>query len=409
MQDRQRRPAPPNLDDLPDGLPGAAIALRADFNVPLTDGGQVADPARVERTVPTIRHLVGAGAKVVILSHLGRPRGRQDPALTLEPAWRCLGGLISAPAGFVPRTAGPEVAEAVAGMTEGSVLLLENTRFLPGETGNDPELAAAWAGWADHFVLDAFGTAHRAHASTDGLPRAVREAGGMAVAGRLVEREMAMTYALEDPARPFVVLLGGAKIAGKIDVIEALLPRADALLVGGAMANTFFRAMGMETGGSLVDTARTGAAARLLEAAGSSLVLPVDCVAAPVIADGVGTRVVDRAEIAPDEAVGDIGPVTVRLFAEYLTQAATVVWNGPMGVFEITGFAGGTVEVARAAAAAADSGAKVVVGGGDSAAAARAAGVAPRIGHISTGGGALLDLLAGRELPGVAALSSRPG
>lgn len=408
MHESRRRLAPRSLEDLLEGLPGgAAVALRADFNVPLTKGGQVADPARVERTVPTIRELVGAGAKVVILSHLGRPRGREDPALTLEPVSRCLGGLLSVPVGFSPRTAGPEVAQAVAAMTEGSVLLLENTRFLPGETGNAPTLAASWAGWANHFVLDAFGTAHRAHASTDGLPRAVREAGGMAVSGRLVERELAMADALEDPARPFVVLLGGAKIAGKIEVIEALLPRVDALLVGGAMANTFFRAMGMETGRSLLDTARTGAAARLLAAAGPRLVLPVDCVAAPEIAEGTGTRVVDRAEIAPGEAVGDIGPVTVQLFAEYLARAATVVWNGPMGVFEITGFAAGTVQVARAAAAAADRGATVMVGGGDSAAAARTAGVAPRIGHISTGGGALLDLLAGKELPGLAALSGR--
>lgn len=374
----------------------------------MTTGGEVADAARIERTRPTILHLALAGAKVAILSHLGRPGGREDPALTLEPVSRCLDDLLPVPVRFVPHSAGPEVEAAVAAMAGGSVLLLENTRFLAGETANDAELAAMWATWADHFVLDAFGTVHRAHASTAGLPRAVRAKGGTAVAGRLVEREVAvLAGALQDPLRPFVAVLGGAKISGKIDVIEALLPRVDALLVGGAMANTFLGAMGMETGASLVETDRTEVAARVLGAAGIRLVLPVDCVAAPVIAAGAPTRVVDRAEIGPGEVVGDIGPVTVQLFGEYLAEAATVVWNGPMGVFEVEDFAAGTVGVARAAAEAGDRGATVIVGGGDSAAAVREAGLASRMGHVSTGGGASLDLLAGRELPGLTALSSR--
>ena len=415
-----RQHVPRNLDDLEDRLvEGVAVALRADFNVPLNlpgtgegrdgDGGaQVSDASRIERTLPTIGRLAAAGAKVVILSHLGRPGGRRNAAFTLAPVARCLKDLLAAPVGFAPHAAGSEVRAAVAAAKPGSVMLLENTRFLPGETANEPALAADWATWADHFVLDAFGTAHRAHASTDGLPRAVRAKGGMAVAGRLVERELAVLVdALEEPRRPFVAVLGGAKISGKIDVIEALLPRVDALLVGGAMANTFFRAMGMETGTSLVEAEKTGIAVGVLEAAAARLVLPVDCVTAPAIAAGAPTRVVDRAEIAPDEAVGDVGPVTVRLFGEYLSEAATVVWNGPMGVFEIDEFARGTVGVARIAADAADRGATVIVGGGDSAAAARAAGVASRISHISTGGGAALDLLAGKELPGVAALSGR--
>ena len=400
---------PQSLDDLPNGcLNVATVALRADFNVPLTAGGEVADPARIERTLPTISYLVAANARVVILSHLGRPGGREDPAFTLEPVSRCLSDLLPVPVRYVPRTAGREVAAAVNGMAAGSVLLLENTRFLPGETANAPELAADWATWADHFVLDAFGTAHRAHASTDGLPRAIRAKGGAAVAGRLVERELAVLGdTLQDPLRPFVAVLGGAKISGKIDVVQALLPRVDAMLVGGAMANTLFRAMGMETGASLVETEKTGVAARLLQAAGAGLVLPVDCVTAPAIAPGARTRVVDRSEIPPGEAVGDIGPVTVRLFGEYLAEAATVVWNGPMGLFEIEEFSHGTIGVARAAADAADRGATAIVGGGDSAAAVRAAGVAARITHVSTGGGASLDLLAGKELPGVAALSDR--
>ena len=411
---------PRNLDDLEGRLAeGAVVALRADFNVPLSHPGtgevrgqgglaQVADASRIERTVPTIDRLVAAGAKVVILSHLGRPGGCRDRALTLAPVARCLEGLVSVPVQFVPHTAGPPVNDAVVAAEPGSVALLENTRFLPGETDNEPALANDWAAWADHFVLDAFGTAHRAHATTDGLPRAVRAKGGMAVAGGLVERELAaFAEALEEPRRPFVAILGGAKISGKIDVIEALLPRVDALLVGGAMANTFFRAMGMETGTSLVEAEKTGVASRVLEAAASRLVLPVDCVTAPEIRAGAATRIVDRAKIPADEAVGDIGPVTVRLFGEYLAEAATVVWNGPMGVFEIDDLARGTVGVARMAAGVADRGATVIVGGGDSAAAARAAGVASRISHISTGGGASLDLLAGKELPGVAALSGR--
>ena len=411
---------PLNLDDLGNHLgAGDVVALRADFNVPLNhsepgdrhggdDGVQVSDASRIERTLPTVNQLVALGAKVVVLSHLGRPEGRADAEFTLAPVARCLDELLAAPVGFVPHSAGPGVREAVADARPGSVTLIENTRFLPGEAANDPALAAEWATWADHFVLDAFGTAHRAHASTEGLPRAVRAKGGMAVAGRLVERELAVfADMLDEPRRPFVAILGGAKITGKIDVIEALLPRVDALLVGGAMANTFFRAMGMETGVSLVEAEKTSVAAGVMKAAGVRLVLPVDCVTAPAIEPGAPTRVVDRTAIPPDEAVGDVGPVTVRLFGEYLRAAAAVVWNGPMGVFEVGEFARGTAGMARIAAEAADRGAKVIVGGGDSAAAVRAAGVGPRISHISTGGGASLDLLAGRELVGVAALSGR--
>lgn len=411
---------PCNLGDLEDRLvEGAVVALRADYNVPLsrsdTDAGRgedgtarVTDATRIEHTVPTIDRLASAGAKVVILSHLGRPGGRRDREFTLTPVARCLEDLLAAPVKFVPHSAGPRVSDAVVAAEPGSVTLLENTRFLAGETANEPALASDWATWADHFVLDAFGTAHRAHASTVGLPRAVRAKGGMAVVGGLVERELAaFAKALEEPRRPFVAILGGAKISGKIDVIEALLPRVDALLVGGAMANTFFRAMGLETGTSLAEAEKTGVASRVLAAAASRLVLPVDCLTAPAIRAGAPTRIVDRAGIPADETVCDIGPVTVRLFGEYLAEAATVVWNGPMGVFEIDDFARGTVGVARMAADVADRGATVIVGGGDSAAAARAAGVASRISHISTGGGASLDLLAGKELPGVAALSGR--
>ena len=388
-------------------LAGAVVALRADFNVPL-DGGRVTDAARIERTVPTIDQLIAAGTKVVVLSHLGRPGGQARAPLTLDPVARFLDDLLTAPVGFLPHCTGPEVSDAVAAMTPGQVLLLENTRFLPGETTNDPDLAANWVSWADHFVMDAFGTVHRAHASTEGLPRAVRAKGGEAVAGRLVERELAVLGGLLDaPRRPFVAILGGAKISGKIDVIEALLPRVDGLLVGGAMANTFFLAMGMETGTSLVEPGKTEVAFRLMEAYADRLVLPVDCVTARSIEAGALTQVVDRTDVPRSGTIGDIGPVTVDLFASHLANAATVLWNGPMGVFEISGFDGGTSGIARAVAEAADRGATVIVGGGDSAAAARSAGVAARMTHISTGGGAALDLLAGNNLPGVAALSDR--
>ena len=396
-----------SLDDLLGGIDvaGAAVALRADFNVPV-EAAEVADGGRISRTVPSIELLVAAGARVVLLSHLGRPGGRIVPELTLRPVARRLAGCLETPVRFLAHTAGDVVADAVAAMPAGSVLLLENTRFHPGEMDNDPGLAAEWATWADHFVLDAFGTAHRAHASTVGLARAVRAKGGEAVAGKLVQREVAVLgQALDNPARPFVAILGGAKVSGKIEVIEGMLRRVDSLLVGGAMANTFFRAMGLETGASRVDADAVDTAARLLAEAGPRIVLPVDGVAARAVEESAATRVVDRSEILPGDIVVDIGPTTVRVIEDYLAKAATVVWNGPMGVFEVAGFEGGTFGAARAAADAAQSGATVIVGGGDSAAAARAAGVAGRVSHVSTGGGATLDLLAGRPLAGVEALS----
>ena len=383
------------------------MAVRTDFNVPLHNG-RITDATRIERTVPTVTHLTESGAKVVLLSHLGRPGGQVRKALTLEPVADCLDEMLGAAVRFCPDNMGSSVRDTVAAMAPGTVLLLENTRFLAGETQNDAALAADWATWADHYVLDAFGTAHRAHASTDGLPRAVTARGGEAVAGFLVARELAvMRDALENPRRPFVAVIGGAKISGKIDVIEALLPLVDVLLVGGAMANTFFRAMGMETAASLVEPEKCGVAAQLMEAAGSRLMLPVDCTVARVVAPGVGTRTANRNEVVSGEVIGDIGPVTVRLFRNRIEEAATVVWNGPMGVFEVDGFADGTRGVACSAAVAADKGATVIIGGGDSAAAARAAGVAARITHISTGGGASLDLMAGKDLPGVKALTDR--
>ncbi|MCG6958196.1 MAG: phosphoglycerate kinase [Gemmatimonadetes bacterium] len=391
----------------PSVLAGRSVLVRADLNVPL-DNGEVADDQRIRASVPTLRLLSDAGARVILLSHLGRPKGAPDPAYSLAPVARYLAGLLGRPVRFVPVPAGPEAESAVAEMKDGDVVLLENTRFLPGDTKNDGELAATWAKLGDLFVNDAFGTAHRAHASTAGLAEAMKALGGEAVAGLLLAKELRfLGDALADPERPFVAILGGAKISGKIEVIDALLPRVDRLLVGGAMANTFFRALGLETGASLVEEDRIQVAKETLERAGDRLILPVDCVVAADIVEGSATRVVERSAVQAGDRIADIGPTTRAMFGREVAGARTIVWNGPMGVFEVDLFAEGTVALAEAVAAACDGGATAVVGGGDSAAAARRAGVADRITHISTGGGASLEFLAGDELPGVAALTER--
>ncbi len=406
------------LDDLPGDLAGAVVALRADLNVPMR-GAEVADDARIRRTMPTLRRLVAAGARVAVLSHRGRPGGRPASDLSLAPVASRLSAMLGAgPADdavgrarspelrFVPHAAGEPVAAAVARLRDGGVLVAENTRFLPGETANSRSLAEEWAAWADHFVTDAFGAAHRAHASTDALPRAVRAKGGEAVAGLLVQQELAsLGPATGEPRRPFVAVVGGAKIGGKIALIDALLDRADAVLVGGAMAHAFFRALGLATGASLVEESAVGTAGRLVEKAGPKLVLPVDCRVAERVAPGARTRVAERTDVRGDEAIGDVGPVTAELFGRRLREAETVIWNGPMGAFETEGFGEGTEHVGQAAAAAAERGASVIVAGGDTAAAAKFAGVARRVTHVSTGGGAALEFLAGNPLPGLAALS----
>ncbi len=392
----------------PATLRGRRVVVRADLNVPLTDDGEVSDRTRIRASLPTLRHLVDAGARVVVLSHLGRPQGSPDPRFSLAPVARALGEELGSSVRFVDEVVGDEAAAAVRALGEGEVLLLENTRFLPGETANAPELAADLAAFGDLFVNDAFGTAHRAHASTAGLADAVRKRGGSAVAGLLLERELRfLGDALADPERPFVAILGGAKISGKIDVVEALLPRVDRLIVGGAMANTFFLALGLEVGDSLVEPDRIRMARDLLERAGDRLLLPVDVRVAERIEADAEVRVRARAAVEPGDRIIDIGPESEALFTEELRGARTVVWNGPMGVFELEPFRGGTVRLAEAAARAADAGATVIVGGGDSAAAAEIAGVADRLTHISTGGGASLELLAGATLPAIEALDER--
>ena len=386
----------------PTSLAGASVVVRADLNVPL-EGGRVADDQRIRASIPTLELLIGAGARVAVLSHLGRPKGERRPELSLRPVAARLSELLGRDVVFDEEVPG---GRGLADLPEGGVVLLENTRFHPGDTENDPDLAAAWASLADLFVNDAFGTAHRAHASTAGLARAVRARGGEAVAGLLMARELRfLRDSLRDPARPFVLVLGGAKISGKIDVIRALLPKVDRLLIGGAMANTFFRALGHETGGSLVEEDRVPVAREVLDAAGDRIGLPEDCVVAAELVEGTTTRTVARDAIEPGERVGDIGPRTRAVFRDAIEDARTIVWNGPMGMFEVPELAEGTFEIARAVADACEAGAVGIVGGGDSAAAAAEAGVLDRLTHVSTGGGASLELLSGAELPGVASLT----
>jgi phosphoglycerate kinase len=386
-------------------LTGTTVLVRADLNVPV-EGTTITDDQRIQASLPTLRLLAEAGARVVVFSHFGRPKGTPQPAFSLAPVAERLGELLDQPVAFVSEPAGPVLRDAVARLGDGHVALVENTRFLPGETANDAELAAAWAGLGQVFVNDAFGTAHRAHASTAGLAEAIRANGGDAVAGLLMERELRfLGEALEDPERPFVAILGGAKISGKIDVVEALLPRVDRLLVGGAMANTFFRALGLETGDSLVEDDRVELARGTLERAGERLLLPIDCVVANEIREGASTRVVERSAVRPGDRIADVGPATRALFGDEIATARAIVWNGPMGVFEVDAFAQGTIAVAHSVAEACDQGATGIIGGGDSAAAAQEAGVAHRLTHVSTGGGASLALLAGSILPGVTALS----
>jgi len=394
------------LSELPDEvIEGCTVLVRVDLNVPL-EKGEVTDDTRIDAALPTLRYLADRGGRVVVTSHLGRPAGR-DPAFSLRPVAARLDEKLGRPVSFVGRTVGEDARAAIGGLGPGDVLVLENTRFEAGETDNDPEFAAELAGSADLFVQDAFGTVHRAHASTAGAATVIRERGGLAVAGLLLEKELRwLGDALEDPDRPFVSILGGAKISGKIDVVSALLPRVDRLLIGGAMANTFWLARGHAVGTSLVEPDRVDVAREIMEAAGDRLLLPVDARVATALDGSVTPRVAGPDGIAEDEAIGDIGPETEKLYAAAIASAATVVWNGPAGIFEERAFAAGTLALARAVADATDGGAVSVIGGGDSARAAAVAGVTDRITHISTGGGASLTFLAGEALPGVEALSA---
>ena len=391
------------LDLTPAEVRGKRALVREDFNVPM-DGAVIADDSRMRAAVPTLQALRKAGARLVILSHLGRPKGKPEAKYSLAPVAPHLAQLLGVPVRFFGETDTAAAVAATRALADGDVLLLENTRFLAGEEKNDDALSRAFARLGDFYVNDAFGTAHRAHASTAGVAQFLRPA----VAGLLMQKELDyLGTALEKPKRPFIAILGGSKISGKIDVIEALLPKVDGLLIGGAMACTFYEAMGLETGTSLVEPDRVEMAADLIARAGFRLTLPHDALVAPAIAAGDRAHVVKRDGIPVAEAMLDIGPDTSASFARAIASAKTIVWNGPMGVFETPPFNQGTLAVATAMAAATANGAITIVGGGDSAAAVEQAGLAGRMSHVSTGGGASLEFLEGKPLPGVDALDDK--
>ena len=393
------------LDDLGD-VAGLSVFVRADLNVPI-GGGAVADDARIRATVPTLVELLERGAGLVVASHLGRPKGQVREELRLAPVARRLGELLGREVRALDLVTGEPVREACAALQPGQVLMLENLRFDPREEANDPAFAEELAALAEAYVDDAFGAAHRAHASVEALPRAMLARGRPAVAGRLLQREVEVLSRLrEDPERPYVAVLGGAKVSDKLGTIAALVERVDALLLGGAMAFTFLAAEGAEVGRTLVEPERfdeVRGARRLAGERGVLLELPVDAVAAPEASADARWRTVPAREIPRDHMALDIGPRTVEEFARIVADARTVLWNGPMGVFELEPFSAGTRGVATAIAGCR---AFTVAGGGDTLAAIARAGLSDSFDHLSTGGGASLEFLEGRELPGIAVLEA---
>ncbi len=384
------------------------VLLRVDFNVPLDEKQSITDDRRIRAALPTINKIIEDGGMVIACSHLGRPKGKFVPEMSLAPAAKRLSTLLGREVTFAEDCIGPEASNLAGKMTDGDCLLLENLRFHPEETANDPEFAGKLASLADIYVNDAFGSAHRAHASTEGVARFFSQA----VAGFLMEKELEyLGNALADPKRPFAAILGGAKITGKIDVITNLIDKVDVLLIGGGMVFTFARAMGHQIGDSLLEESKVELARELISAAKNSrtlLVFPSDAVVAADISDTAETRVVDIDKI-PDGMKGlDIGPATIKSYSGLLADARTIVWNGPMGVFEYKPFAEGTFAIARFLAKLTKQGTTTIVGGGDSAAAVARAGLDDQLTHISTGGGASLEFLEGKRLPGVEALTDQP-
>ncbi len=392
------------IDDLQ--LKDKRVLVRVDFNVPLDKKCEVTDDRRIVESLPTINKILQDGGKLILMSHLGRPKGRTQE-LSLLPVAKRLEKLLGKPVKFVNDCIGPEVEKAVSGLKSGECLLLENLRFYPEEEKNNPEFAKKLAGLGDIYINDAFGTAHRAHASTEGVTKYIQQC----AAGYLMQKELKyLDMALSHPKRPFVAILGGAKISGKIDVIENLMNKVDALLIGGGMSFTFFKSMGKEIGKSLLEPDKIDMAKEILKQAKEkkvNLVLPVDVVVAAGATDDAATKIVGIDNIPPDMQGLDIGPKTLDIFSAELKKAKTVVWNGPMGVFEVKKFATGTIRVAEILAGITQNGATTIVGGGDSAAAVTQAGLEDKLTHISTGGGASLEFLEGKVLPGVAALTDK--
>lgn len=387
-------------------LKGKRVFMRVDFNVPLSESGAIADDTRIRQTLPTIEYCMREGARLILASHLGRPKGKPNPQMSLAHVAKHLGDLLRCPVLFVPECVGPTVEKAASGLHDGEILLLENLRFHSEEEANNDKFSRRLASMAELYVNDAFGSAHRAHASTVGITQFLPRA----AAGFLMEKELLyLTKATAEPQRPFVALLGGAKVSDKIEVIRNLLPLVDALLVGGAMAYTFLRAKGLSVGKSLVEEDKIALAQQVLAAAEEKdyrLQLPVDHIVAAKPDASSPTSVVDGIETPiPADSMGlDIGPETIKLYSSEVTKAKTVVWNGPMGVFELEPFAKGTLAMAQALTQVQGT---TIVGGGDSIAALAAAGATDKVSHVCTGGGASLEFLAGKKLPGVEALTNK--
>jgi phosphoglycerate kinase len=382
---------------------GKRVFIRVDFNVPIDENLMITDDRRIRSALPTINYCMDEGAKVILASHLGRPKGKPDQRYSLAPVAKRLQRLLNKEVLFVPKCTGAEVEKSVEKMRAGDVMVIENLRFDPGEEANDEAFAKSLAGLAEVYLNDAFGAAHRAHASIVGIPKFIP-----AGAGFLLKKEIEyLRGTVSDPVRPFVAILGGAKVSGKIGVLENLSDKVDKVIVGGGMAFTFIKAMGYEVGDSLVEPDMLGLAERIMDKLkdnGVKFYLPVDCVVAQSVEPGAETKLVTTQEIPKGWKALDIGPASCRLFAEAITDAKTVIWNGPMGVFEMDAFSRGTFAIARAVA---DAYALTVVGGGDTDLAVHSAGVSDSISFISTGGGATLQLLEGRDLPGIAALKDR--